>query len=182
MFAESHLCWCFKLTCQGVEVAGVPFSYTPCSRTSSLWQLGSSSSLNCRARFTTGMCWPPCGPRPLPHKQKEAKLNPRRLCRAQTGSMVVAECGKEQVEGSAESWGVRGTAGHQRQAQKQRGDEKPNSPQSPVYRITWRTLESGWISVLQGELGQMKIGKSRCLSNLCKRTRLKAGTLSLSRV
>lgn len=104
-FAESHLCWCFKLTCQGVEVAGVPFSYTPCSRTSSLWQLGSSSSLNCRARFTTGMCWPPCGPRPLPHKQKEAKLNPRRLCRAQTGSVVVAECGKEQVEGSAESWG-----------------------------------------------------------------------------
>lgn len=111
MFAESHLCWCFKLTCQGVEVAGVPFSYTPCSRTSSLWQLGSSSSLNCRARFTTGMCWPPCGPRPLPHKQKEAKLNPRRLCRAQTGSMVVAECGKEQVEGSAESWGWEGQQG-----------------------------------------------------------------------
>lgn len=165
-----------------MEVASVPFSYTPCSRTSSLWQQGSSSSLNCIARFTTGMCWPLCGPRPLPHKQKEAKLNPRCLYQEQ---------GTNRLNGGGRMWegasrgecgelGGEGDSRATKASTKAAGRWEIKPPETSIYRITWRSLESGWTSVLQGELGQMKIGKSRCLSNLFKCTGLEGGTLSLN--
>lgn len=62
-------------------------------------------------------------------------------------------------------------------------DEEMSSPSSTlsISRMGQRSLESSWTnSPPWGELGKMRLGKSRCLSNLFKFSRLEVGTLFLN--
>lgn len=134
VFAKSPLCWWLKIMCHGREEPSVAVSPPACSRSSGLKQWESGSSLNCLQDSPRGECWSLwC---PIIFSQTEKKwnwiLHIYGKKRAQTSSIVGADCGKLQAEECTESWCVKGTARWQRQAQKQLGDEKP-SPCSLQY-------------------------------------------------